>query len=137
MTASPSENSELFYGAIGGYGAIGVIADVTLDLAVNTRVRRTDETITLASYPDYVAQKVSGDQTVIFHNADIYPPAYDTVHAVSYHETTAPLTVSNHLLPLDQATWTHRGAYSMIASWPGGKWMRQHILDPILFRGNR
>src|ERR1700682_2038790 len=33
VAASRTENPELFFGAIGGYGALGVIADVNLDLA--------------------------------------------------------------------------------------------------------
>jgi FAD/FMN-containing dehydrogenase len=33
VSASPSHRPELFYAAVGGYGAIGVIAHVTLDVA--------------------------------------------------------------------------------------------------------
>lgn len=39
VTASPTLNPDLFYAAVGGYGAIGVIAHVTLELALNTRVK--------------------------------------------------------------------------------------------------
>ena len=38
IDASPTQNSELFYGAIGGYGCLGVIVEAELDLADNTRV---------------------------------------------------------------------------------------------------
>src|SRR5690348_18488458 len=38
VRASPTENADLFFSAVGGYGAIGVVADVALDLAANTRV---------------------------------------------------------------------------------------------------
>src|SRR4051812_22568966 len=37
VEASPTENADLFYGAIGGYGAVGVIADATLDLVPDSR----------------------------------------------------------------------------------------------------
>src|SRR5256885_3135584 len=50
VTATPTVNSDLFYGAIGGYGALGVIADVTLDLAANSRVRREDVKMPVASH---------------------------------------------------------------------------------------
>src|SRR5436190_1826964 len=40
VTASPSENSDLFYASIGGYNALGVIVEAELDLADNTRVDR-------------------------------------------------------------------------------------------------
>ena len=35
VDASRTENPELFFGAIGGYGALGVVVEVELDLAQN------------------------------------------------------------------------------------------------------
>jgi hypothetical protein len=58
------------------------------------------------------------------------------VHTVSYRNTTAPLTVQDRLLPADQHAWNHRLVYSMIAGWPKGKWLREHVVDPLIFRGN-
>jgi FAD/FMN-containing dehydrogenase len=136
VTASPTENPELFFGAIGGYGALGVIADVTLDLAVNSRIRREDETMPVTSYATYFRKNIRDDSTVIFHNGDMYPPSYENIHAVSYRRTTEPVTVTARLLPKDQAAWSHRMAYSMITSWPGGRWLREYAIDPILYRAN-
>lgn len=136
MHASPTENADVFYGAVGGYGALGVIADVTLDLAENSHVKRDDEKMPVASYLAYFRANVRDDSTVIFHNADIYPPAFENVHVVSYRKTTDPVTVSEHMLPRDQNAWTHRTVYSMITRWPKGKWIREHIVDPIIFRGH-
>src|SRR5512134_3740113 len=53
VTASPSENAEIFYGAIGGYGGLGVITEATLDLAENVRVKRSDETMPVGAYRPY------------------------------------------------------------------------------------
>lgn len=136
VTASAQEHPELFYGAIGGYGALGVIGDVTLDLAPNSRVQRTDSTLPVTAYLDYFRAHVQPDTGVIFHNADLYPPAYDEVHAVSYIQTTLPVTVPERIQPPDQASWTHRLAYKSITSGRLGKWIRRHILDPAMFRGN-
>ncbi|HEY8164211.1 MAG TPA: FAD-binding oxidoreductase [Gemmatimonadaceae bacterium] len=135
-TASPTVNPELFYGAIGGYGALGVIADVTLDLAVNSRLRREDESMPVARYPIFFRGHVGNDTTVIFHNADIYPPDYETIHAVSYRSTRSPVTIPDRMLPADQSSWTHRLAYSVITEAPGGRWIRKHVIDPWTFRGN-
>jgi FAD/FMN-containing dehydrogenase len=136
VVASPTVNPELFYGAVGGYGALGVIAHVTLDVAENTRVRRDDETLPVASYLDYFRRTVRDDSTVVFHNADIYPPAYERVHTVSYRRTTLPVTIPDRMLPADQHAWSHRTAYEMITDWPMGKWTREHLIDPVIFRGN-
>ncbi|MFL5618591.1 MAG: FAD-dependent oxidoreductase [Gemmatimonadaceae bacterium] len=136
VTASPTVQPELFYGAVGGYGALGVIAHVTLDVAQNTRVRRDDETLPVAQYLGYFRKNVRDDSTVVFHNADIYPPAYENVHVVSYRKTTLPVTIPDRMLPADQHAWSHRTAYEMISDWPKGKWMREHLLDPVIYRGN-
>ena len=136
VSTSPSFRPELFYGAVGGYGALGVIAEVTLDVAENSHVRRDDEKMPVAEYLDYFRKHVRDDSTVVFHNADIYPPAYENVHLVSYRKTTLPVTVAERMLPADQHAWNHRTAYEMITDWPKGKWMREHLLDPVIFRGN-
>src|SRR4051812_19435749 len=87
VTASPRENADLFYGAVGGYGALGVVADITLDLAQNTKVRRDDQKMPASAYLAWFRRTVRDDSTVIFHNADIYPPAFQDVHTVSYRTT--------------------------------------------------
>jgi FAD/FMN-containing dehydrogenase len=135
VTASPAENPELFSGAVGGYGALGVVADVTLDVVENTRVRRDDETMPVSSYLAYFRQQVRADSTAVFHNGDLYPPALETIHAVTYRRTGDPVTVADRIHPPHQHSWMHRAAYSMISEWPGGKWMRAHLLDPVIFAG--
>jgi len=136
VRASPTERPELFYGAIGGYGALGVIADVTLDLATDVRVQRVDTTLAVSDYLAYFRGRIQPDSDVIFHNSDIYPPAYETTHAVSYIRTDLPVTVPERMQPADQASFGHRLAYRVITSGTIGKWLRQHVLDPLMFRGH-
>ncbi|MBV9879117.1 MAG: FAD-binding oxidoreductase [Gemmatirosa sp.] len=136
VDASRSENPELFFGAIGGYGGIGVITEATLDLVPNVKVRRDDESMPIADYHTYFARRIASDSTVVFHNADIYPPAYERVHAVSYRRTSEPLTVADRMLPADQSSATHRLAYSLISGSAAGPWIREHVIDPLLFRGH-
>src|SRR4029434_9738786 len=40
VTAAPDSSAALFDAAIGGYGALGVITEVTLDLAENVHIKR-------------------------------------------------------------------------------------------------
>ncbi|MGV3709369.1 MAG: FAD-binding oxidoreductase [Gemmatimonas sp.] len=136
VTASPTENPDLFFAAAGGYGAVGVIAHVTLELAQNTHVKRDDEKMSVASYLNYFRMRIRDDTSVVFHNADIYPPAFQSVHVVSYRNTQDSLTVSERMLPLEQNDFRHRAAYSMISSWPLGKKIREYVLDPFLYRDN-
>lgn len=136
VRASATEHPELFFGAIGGYGALGVIADVTLDLASDVHVKRFDRTLPVADYLGYFRRDVQPDTNVIFHNADIYPPAYETTHAVSYARTSDPLTISEHVQPQDQASRLHRTVYRIISGGRMGGWIREHVVDPWIFHGH-
>jgi FAD/FMN-containing dehydrogenase len=136
VTASPAQNPDLFYGAIGGYGALGVIAEVTLDLAENSRVRRDDVTLEVEDYPGFFRSYVRNDPTVVFHNADMYPPAFEHVRAISYRTTRAPVTDPGRIHGPDQASWVHRLAYSVMSSGNTGLWVREHVIDPWVMRGN-
>ena len=61
VEASRQENPELFAAAIGGYGALGVITEVELDLDDNTRMERIIEPVPLARYTAFFADKVQKD----------------------------------------------------------------------------
>jgi FAD/FMN-containing dehydrogenase len=137
LNASPFENAQLFYGAIGGYGGIGVIADATLNLVDNVRVHRTSQVMRLLDYKPFFFATVRNNPAVVFHNADIYPSAYDTVRVTSYEETTQPNTLHERMIPADKNYWAERLLMSVVTDMPGGKKFRQHVIDPILFFGER
>ncbi|MFL5583186.1 MAG: FAD-binding protein [Gemmatimonadaceae bacterium] len=134
VTASRTERPELFWAALGGYGAVGVIAEATLSLAENVRVRREDEVMPVASYLAWFRRNVRSDSTVIFHNADISPGGYDEVRAVTYRRTTEPLTTAEHIRPKDQSGWVTPTAFR-IFSTPGiGPWARRNVIEPLAYR---
>jgi FAD/FMN-containing dehydrogenase len=133
VEASRAMRPEIFAAAIGGYGAIGVITDVTLDLVENSRVRRSDQVMPLEEYPRFFAANVADSAAVVFHNADLYPPWYDMVRAVSYTTTAETVTNPERLAPVGGAYRLERFAAWMLADWPGGKFLRQRIVDPIRF----
>jgi len=135
VTASPDEHSEFFYGAIGGYGGLGVIVEATLRLTDNVHVERQSSVMPLVAYRAYFEKSVRSNPDVIFHNADIYPTAYDTIRVSSYVRTPKPVTVSARLSDANADFSTERRVMRVISDWPGGKWIRQHIVDPWLFRG--
>lgn len=137
INASPSQNKELFYSAIGGYGAMGVIVEATLNLADNSRVERKSEVMPLSQYKDYFFKTIRSNPDVIFHNADIYPTAFNTVRANSYIKTEKPVTVFDRLMPLGQDYKTDRFAFWVMSELPGGKALRRYVVDPLLFSGDR
>src|SRR5262249_48733376 len=76
-TASRTENSDLFDGAIGGYGALGVIVEATLDLADNDRIARDVKILPVGEYHQFFEEHIRHSKRAVFHNADLYPPDYD------------------------------------------------------------
>ncbi len=58
VEASPEQNSEVFYGCIGGYGALGAIVEAELALAQNTRVRREHACMPTRDYTRWFRETV-------------------------------------------------------------------------------
>lgn len=136
VTATPLQNKEVFYGAIGGYGGLGVITEVTLQLADNVKVERTDKLLAIKDYKQYFFTNIKNDSTVIFHNANIYPNNYTKVREVSYRQTSKEVTITDRLKPLDKKYNVNKYAFKVISASSFGKWMRQYLLDPALYAGN-
>ena len=91
VNASPDENSEVFYGVIGGYGGLGVIAEATLELVPNVKVSRETDYMTIEQYASFFKENVKNNLSIVFHNADIYPPDYTHVNSVSWVKTESHL----------------------------------------------
>jgi len=134
VTASPSINKDIFYGAIGGYGGLGVIVEATLSLTDDCKVIRKDTLLSISSYKEYFFNHIKNDTSIIFHNADFYPNRYKKVRAVSFIKTSKEVTIPDRLKPLGNSYSFDRLAYKFISEHPSGKWVRQHILDPIIYR---
>jgi FAD/FMN-containing dehydrogenase len=134
VEASPKVHPEIFYGTIGGYGGLGVIVEATLELADNARVKRHNERMPITQYYAYFKQHVRDSAAVIFHNGDIYPPNYERVNAVTWSETNDPVTVPDRLMPTNKSYRVDRFVYWMMSEFPYGKGIREHVVDPLLFR---
>lgn len=131
--ATPKKNSELFYGAIGGYGGIGIIAEATLQLVENTKVERTTQSVSLAKYTDYFFKSVRDNGDAVFHNGDLYPPDFKDVMAVTWIKSKKSLTETERLIPRDQNYSFQPLAIKMISSSKVGKDIRRSIIDPLSY----
>jgi FAD/FMN-containing dehydrogenase len=133
IEASPAKNPEVFYGVVGGYGALGVIVEAELDLADNTRVERRAVKLAVTDYWRYFKENVRNTPGVVFHNADLYAPHYTTTRVVTWVETKRPVTAPYRLQP-------HRRHYPLenyflwaVSETPFGKWRREFLIDPLLY----
>lgn len=137
VSASPTERPDLFYGVIGGYGGLGVIVEVTLGLAENSRIQRRVERMTVDDYPEYFRTRIRTNPDVVFHNADIYPPDFTAIRDETWYRTELPVTVDQRLIPTDREyTWGPRLA-EFTARWDLGKWLRRYVFDPAYYSEDR
>jgi len=137
VPASREQNSELFFAAIGGYGGIGVISEVTLTLAVNEKVGRETQTMPTSEYREHFASNIRDNTQVVFHNADMYPPAFDTVRDVSWYVTEEEVTIEDRLIAVDDTYWLLPKMVNFSNSGRIGKWTRKSIIDPLYYASDR
>ncbi len=130
---SASENSELFYAAIGGYGAIGIVTEVSLYLADNVRMERQSTKMATRDYWMWFDGHVRGNAKAIFHNSDLYPPHYTRTRAVTWFETQRPATTRARLQPLRSGFLLEKYFMWAISETPLGKFRREYLVDPLLF----
>lgn len=137
INASPTENSDLFYGAIGGYGGLGVIVETTLSLADNRRIERRTTPMPITEYAEHFKKAVRSNPDIVFHNADIYPPDFTEVRDVSWYVTDKPLTIEDRLILTDvDYSWQPQAA-AFIGASDAGKWVRQYVFDPVYYAFDR
>lgn len=135
--ASPAQEAELFYAAIGGYGAIGIIAEAELDLVQNVRVERHDHKIATGDYLAWFDANVRGRDNAIFHNADLYPPHYQRARAVTWSVTDKPATTRERLQRTKSAYALERYFMWAISETPLGKRRREYLIDPLIYLGSK
>jgi FAD/FMN-containing dehydrogenase len=135
VEASPTSESEVFFGAIGGYGALGVIIEATLELTDNVRVKRHTEVLPITAYKRYFFDHVRGRESPVFHSANIFPDDDPTVRAVTLSKTADPVTISARLIPAGQGYRWNRLAFWIATEWPFGDLIQLYLVDPIYFAG--
>lgn len=132
VVATPHENTRLFYGAIGGYGAFGIIVSATLDLDVNARLERLSRKMPLADYLPFFRRRIDGNRAAVFHNADMVPPRFETVRAITWQVTDKPARAA---VAADRRKLYLAERYMLwaITETPLGHWRREFVYEPLLY----
>lgn len=128
VEARPDREVELFRAAIGGYGAVGVITEVELDLADNVRIEREMADVSLDGYVAAFESRVRGDPACVLHNADLIPPRFDKPSCVTWRKSAKPLTEARRLVPRGQGYGVERGALWTVSEYPG---LRRKVVQPL------
>ena len=120
-------DSDVFRGVFGGYGGLGVVTEVELALARNTRLRRVVDRVDLASYPTTFLTKIEPDAQVVLHNADLRPPDFDEPAMITWRTTDKPVTVPERLIPKDRNYARNQAVIWAVSEMPGGAWLSKNV----------
>jgi FAD/FMN-containing dehydrogenase len=131
VETSRQSNSELFHAAIGGYGGVGVITEVELNLDENFRIERSTSRVPLGDYPDWFREKIRSDPNVLLHNADLVPDRFDAPHCVTWSRTDKPLTVRERLTPPGRLYAKEKLFILAMTELPGGALLREKVAASI------
>ncbi len=132
IEADHDQNKDLFRAAIGGYGAVGVVTEVELDLAENVRMERVVQLVPLDQYPDFFKRNIEPDIVNVMHNADLIPPFFDTPVSVTWRATSKPLTESKRLIPRGQPYSTEQNMIWALTELPYAEKLHKSVVRPML-----
>jgi len=133
VDATPTRNSELFYGAIGGYGGIGVIVEATLRLTDNAALVRRSQVMPLSAYRQFFEAHIGSDPDAVLHNATLYPDDYTLVRPVTFSRIHRAVTLTNRLTATGGDYRVERELQELISASSWGKALRRRILEPLLY----
>ena len=131
VEANRQSNSELFSACMGGYGGIGLITEVELNLDENFKIERSTAQISLQDYPAWFKATVQGNLKVLMHNADLIPPYFDQPRCITWSRSDKPLTITDRLRPLGGAFLKEKLFLWAMTELPDGASLREKIITPV------
>jgi len=136
LEVGPQSRPALFSAAIGGYGAVGVITEVELDVVPNVRIERRVSPVPLRDYAAHFRQAVLADPTAVLHNADLLPPDFAAPVCVTWHRVgdDVALTEPERLVPRGKSYALEQNAIFVMTELPGGARLREKVIHPMLMR---
>ncbi len=131
--ASREHNPALFHAAIGGYGGIGVITEVELDLTDNIKLERQVKRLQFYEFPAEFLSQVLDNDEVVLHQGILYPPNYEVILDVLWKKTDKPLTVTERLQQPAERKWWSRPLVDWLSTSDLLKLLRRLVVDPWIY----
>lgn len=137
VETSRTQEPELFSAALGGYGALGVVTEVELELAQNVRIAREVSEVALEDYVRHFQEEVLEDPDAFMHNADLLAPDFDAPICVTWRKAPAgaALTDETRLTPRGSRYRSEQNAIWAMTELPGGAQLRRVLTRELL--GNK
>lgn len=124
VRCSRDERPELFFAVVGGYGGLGVITELTLNLDEQVKLKRIVTEVKPEGYLPYFREHVEGKSELVMHNADFFPPHYDRLFVTNWSKTDDPVTEEARFQARGEDPFIYR-AYRFAMGWiPGGQRLR-------------
>ena len=132
IKASPEENTEVFYTAVGGYGAVGIIVEAELSLAENSKIERIQSKMNTDEYATFFTENIRNNTNAVFHNADMAPPNFDSLRAITWQTTDKSVTSKKKKTGLNLYL-AEKYMLWAITETPLGHMRRKYIYEPLLY----
>lgn len=127
-TATREENPELFRLALGGYGLMGVILDVDLDVVDNEMYVRKSVYMDYHDFPAYYEKHVEGNDRIglTYGRVSISPGSYLTEAALHTYEKTNYAEAIPRLTPTGYVAFD-RFVFNFSKTGGFGRWFRWQL----------
>lgn len=136
LRCSREEHREVFFGVVGGYGALGVVVEAELRLAENVRVEEQSAKLPTSDYAEHFRSTVRDDANAVFHNADLYLPHMRTLRSATWRRTDRAATAPRLQKP-QSAYPIQRYLMWAMSETPFAGWRREHLIEPLRFATRR
>ncbi len=125
------EDPDAFCACIGGFGGVGVIVEVELELADNVTMLRKHHVLDADGYPDFLRARVLTDPGAIVHRAELDPTTLETARCETWVEARAAATWPQRL-----QTWGGDDPLARMLDFAHadgviGRATRRLIVDPL------
>lgn len=87
-----THKSDLFKAAIGGYGLLGIILEVTLELTDNSAINKNILSMPLKNYTSFFLNNIYQNKNAVFHNALLHLNNFSEVTSITYYKTDQKVT---------------------------------------------
>ncbi len=131
LEVSRQSNAELFHAAIGGYGGVGVIAEIELNLDENFKLEKSVTHVSLEDYPAWFRENILANPRVLLHNADLQPSKFNKPRCITWSRSEKPLTIHDRLRPEHIHYKKEKLALWALSELPGSSVLREKIVNPI------
>ena len=125
LELSRTRDAETFRAVFGGYGGLGVVTEVELELDPNTLIERVVHDVPLERYPDFYRSQVLSDARMVLHNAYLAPPGFDRPRPVSWLVSEKPATERERLVPRGLDYSREQNFFWAMTELPVGQWLRE------------